>query len=65
MNVTVIFVIREKKALKRKAENDSVLEDEYERDLNDDFANKRERLLLPIKSKGNIIKRTIIEDSKF
>ncbi|CAH1399034.1 unnamed protein product [Nezara viridula] len=55
---------KEKKSLKQKKEDEADIEEEYERNIDESTINKKERLLLPIKSKGTIIKRAVIEEVK-
>ncbi|XP_014278519.2 nucleolar complex protein 3 isoform X2 [Halyomorpha halys] len=55
---------KKEKSLKRNKDEDADIEEEYEKSIDESTVNKRERLLLPIKSKGSIIKRRVIEEVK-
>lgn len=60
-----MFIFRERKLLKRKAETqaeEESLENKYEKLYNENAPKKKVRYLLPIKTKDGVIRRTIEEE---
>ena len=63
--VILIFIFRKTKRKLQIKEDEDNLEEEYENSGDIGSSLKRTRHLLPIKSDGAIVRRAVLEDSKF